>query len=43
MVVIFEPNETKMTCVPPTPQLCPSPISNEEIKKAKEVFDHILK
>ncbi|KAL7516018.1 hypothetical protein ACHAWX_001078 [Stephanocyclus meneghinianus] len=42
-VVVFEPNETKLTCIPPAPQFCPCPVSNDEIKKAKEVFEHALK
>ncbi|KAL3775977.1 hypothetical protein HJC23_006325 [Cyclotella cryptica] len=43
-VVVFEQNtQTQLNCIPPEPQLCPCPVSDEEIKKAKEVFDHALK
>ena len=44
VVIVFQ---TKSTCgvadIPPTPTQCPCPVSEEESKAAKKVFDYALK
>lgn len=43
-VVVFETiDSTQLAPIPPAPQLCSCPVSNEELIKAIEVFDHALK
>lgn len=41
-VVVFETNSNTYS-IPDMPKPCPCPVSNEEIKKAKNIFDYALR
>lgn len=42
-IVLFETTGNAQTSIPAAPQPCKCPVSNEEIRNAKVIFDHALK